>query len=51
MKNSNRKPIALSYQPRREVNKAGVDGRLVVGVMIAIFATILSGFVISKAIW
>jgi hypothetical protein len=51
MKNSNRKPITLAYQPRHEVTKGGVDGRLVVGVMIAILAMMLSGLMISHTIW
>ena len=51
MKNSTRQPFALSYQPRREVHKGGVDGRLVVGVMIAIVAMMLSSFTISHLFW
>jgi len=51
MKNSSRKPITLGYQARHEVSRGGVDGRLVVGVMIAIMATMLSGFLISHVFW
>jgi hypothetical protein len=51
MKNSNRKPIALGYQPRREVHRAGVDGRVVVGIMIAIMAMMLSALLGSHVIW
>jgi hypothetical protein len=49
MKDQNRKPLTLSYQER--IRKQGVDGRLVVGIMIGILATILWALVFGKVIW
>jgi hypothetical protein len=49
MKDQNRKPLTLDYQER--VRKEGVDGRLVVGIMIGILATILWALVFGKVIW
>ena len=46
-----RKPFVLGYQSRREATKPGVDGRLVVGVMIAIFAMMLAALMFSHVIW
>jgi hypothetical protein len=49
MRDQYRKSLTLSYQQR--IRKEGVDGRLVVGIIIGILATILWALVFGKVIW